>query len=206
MTILTNVIKIEDKVIIKKIFLIFSYLLSVIIATIVYLTGGTSRVYANLMYLPITLNSSVNDPRQAVIHAIFSGLLIGPFMPLNLTDNLAQPLHNWVIRTVIYAGIALVISYFVYYYKKEHQNKLENGDQLVKAKVSMIHSLVKLTESRDYETGEHIDRVGKYSKFIAEKLGQTQKYFDYLDDDYIEKLYQAVPLHDIGKVSISDQI
>ena len=206
MTVLNKEIDLINHKLAKSIILASPYFLSVIVAVIVFLTGGTKTVYANLMYLPITLSSSVNDPKQAVIHAILSGLLIGPFMPLNVANDISQPLHNWLIRTLIFLGAALLISNFNFYYNKEHKKKLKGEQRLVKAKASMIHSLVKLTEYKDDETGEHIERVGKYSEFLAEKLSQTEEYKDYLTDDYIEKFSRAVPLHDIGKVSITDQI
>lgn len=104
-------------------FLILAYFLSIISAVIVYLSGGTHRVYPNLMYFPITIAATTSGKKHALFHAIFSGLLIGPFMPMNAAENLMQTPQNWMIRTLFFILVALVISFFVNYYLEEHKNK-----------------------------------------------------------------------------------
>lgn len=66
--------------------------------------------------------------------------------------------------------------------------------------------MVKLAESRDDYTGEHIERVAVLCRLLTTKLLSIPKYKDYIDEDYIENIYRASPLHDIGKVGISDNI
>ena len=68
-----------------------------------------------------------------------------------------------------------------------------------------IFTLAKLAESRDPETGEHLERVRSYCRVIARHL-QKDPAFRRLDDEYVELLYQTSPLHDIGKVAIPDHI
>ncbi|MCP5163109.1 MAG: DUF3369 domain-containing protein [Hahellaceae bacterium] len=53
-------------------------------------------------------------------------------------------------------------------------------------------------ESRSLETGKHVKRVAEISAFLAHLKG--------LDDEYIETLRAAAPLHDLGKVGIADSI
>ncbi|MGM0414696.1 MAG: PP2C family protein-serine/threonine phosphatase [Bacillota bacterium] len=104
-------------------FLILAYILSIVSAVIVYISGGTSRVYPNLMYFPITIAATTSSKKQVLIHAVVSGLLIGPLMPLNVNENLMQTPENWMIRTLFFILVALVISFFVNYYLEEHKNK-----------------------------------------------------------------------------------
>ena len=61
-----------------------------------------------------------------------------------------------------------------------------------------IMAIADLAEKRDNETGEHMKRIGAYSAFIANKIGLSSKFCDDI------KMY--APLHDIGKVGISDNI
>ncbi|HQD41413.1 MAG TPA: hypothetical protein PLE53_02200 [Bacillota bacterium] len=96
----------------KEHLLVFSYFLSVIIAGVVYNTGGTNRVYANMMYIPIAVVASVYGKKQGIIHAAVSALLIGPFMPLNVELGISQTPINWVLRLIIYVTIAFVIGVF----------------------------------------------------------------------------------------------
>lgn len=96
----------------KEHLLFLSYVLSAIIAIVVYNTGGTTKVYANLMYIPIAVVASVYGKKHGVIHAAVSALLIGPFMPLNVELNISQTPINWVLRLMIYVTIAFVIGFF----------------------------------------------------------------------------------------------
>ncbi|MEX2670885.1 MAG: HD domain-containing phosphohydrolase [Phycisphaeraceae bacterium] len=69
-----------------------------------------------------------------------------------------------------------------------------------------IFALAKLAESRDPETGTHLERVRSYSRVLAEGLRQRGTYLDQVDDEFIKLIYLTSPLHDIGKVGIPDRI
>ena len=109
--------------------LVFSYFFSIFIAFLVYFTGGTSRVYANLMYIPIAIVSSSQGKKQGVIHAVISGLLVGPLMPLDVEANIYQQPINWLMRVLIYSIIALVVGFFADYRRrnlKKFLRKIKN--------------------------------------------------------------------------------
>jgi putative two-component system response regulator len=61
-----------------------------------------------------------------------------------------------------------------------------------------ILRLSRAAEYRDWETGSHIIRVSLYARLIARALG--------LPADEQEMLFQAAPMHDIGKIGIADAI
>jgi putative two-component system response regulator len=69
-----------------------------------------------------------------------------------------------------------------------------------------LFALAKLAESRDSETGAHIERVQSYARLIAKHLSDEVKTCYGVDDEYIRLLYQTSPLHDLGKVGIPDSI
>jgi putative two-component system response regulator len=69
-----------------------------------------------------------------------------------------------------------------------------------------IFALAKLAESRDQETGAHVDRVREYSRVVAEHLARQPKFHDQVDGDFVQLIYMTSPLHDIGKVGIPDKI
>ncbi len=62
----------------------------------------------------------------------------------------------------------------------------------------LILRLSRSVEFRDTETGAHVERMAAYAALVAKGLG--------LDDDYRRTLYLAAPLHDIGKIGVSDSI
>jgi putative two-component system response regulator len=69
-----------------------------------------------------------------------------------------------------------------------------------------VFALAKLAESRDPETGEHLERLRSYSQILAEELRSHGPYQEQVDDHFLEDLYRSSPLHDIGKVGIPDAI
>lgn len=69
-----------------------------------------------------------------------------------------------------------------------------------------IFALAKLAESRDPETGRHLERVQCYSRALAQKLAQMPEMLDQIDAEYIRLIYLTSPLHDIGKVAIPDNV
>ena len=62
----------------------------------------------------------------------------------------------------------------------------------------VIWRLARAVEYRDGTTGDHVSRVATISRLIAEGLG--------FDDVRSRMIYLATPLHDIGKIGISDAI
>jgi PAS domain S-box-containing protein len=62
----------------------------------------------------------------------------------------------------------------------------------------IIFNMGSIGESRSKETGNHVKRVAEYSKLLATYYG--------LNEEQSQMLYQASPMHDIGKVAIEDSI
>ena len=71
--------------------------------------------------------------------------------------------------------------------------------------VTMV-ALASLAEARDNETGNHLFRTQHYVLVLANHLREHARFSDVLDDAAIDRLFQAAPLHDIGKVGIPDRI
>lgn len=70
----------------------------------------------------------------------------------------------------------------------------------------MLGALQALALERDNETGNHIIRTQQYVKLLAQRLRSMGLHTQVLSDAYIEMLYKAAPLHDVGKVGIPDRI
>jgi putative two-component system response regulator len=86
---------------------------------------------------------------------------------------------------------------------KQYTEQLERRVQertadLVASQIDILWRLGKAAEFRDEETGNHVIRVGGYSRAISRALN--------LDDTFTENLFLATPLHDIGKIGIPDSI
>lgn len=68
-----------------------------------------------------------------------------------------------------------------------------------------IFSLAKLAESRDTDTGAHLERVREYSRVLARSMKQSG-HWDEIDEEFVRLMYATSPLHDIGKVAIPDSV
>lgn len=71
-------------------------------------------------------------------------------------------------------------------------------EQLKKAHVDVIYKLSSATKFKDPETKNHIIRVGLYCAKLAEVLGW--------ENEEVNTIKLAAPMHDIGKVGIPDAI
>jgi putative two-component system response regulator len=70
--------------------------------------------------------------------------------------------------------------------------------ELFYSRLDIIWRLGKVAEQRDEDTGNHVVRVGFYSRLVAEALGAHH--------GFQESTFLAAPLHDIGKIGIPDRI
>lgn len=71
---------------------------------------------------------------------------------------------------------------------------------------NIIMTMADIVESRDENTGGHIRRTADYVRIITEQLRENEKFSDILTDEYVKDMIVAAPLHDIGKIHISDTI
>ena len=67
-----------------------------------------------------------------------------------------------------------------------------------------IFAMAKLAESRDHETGAHLERVREYSRLLAQQLAGMPEHRDSITAEFVHLIYLTSPLHDIGKVGIPD--
>ncbi|MER2143435.1 MAG: HD domain-containing phosphohydrolase, partial [Eubacteriales bacterium] len=83
----------------------------------------------------------------------------------------------------------------------EHQNevisRLQNG---------LILVLADMVESRDKCTGDHVRKTAAYAGIILRELKREGVYADQLTEAYIQDVVNSAPLHDVGKIQVSDAI
>lgn len=94
----------------------------------------------------------------------------------------------------------------------DHQNKYlnrlvdEKANEISEIQFSTIYALVKLTEYRDDTLGGHLNRIQVLCGGISDKLQKQEKYKLEISPEFIDNIFKASPLHDIGKVGINDAI
>lgn len=82
-------------------------------------------------------------------------------------------------------------------YQSQIINKLQNG---------LILVLADMVESRDKCTGDHVRKTAAYTDIIMRELKKEGVYTDQLTDAFMYDVVNSAPLHDIGKIQVSDVI
>ena len=83
--------------------------------------------------------------------------------------------------------------------KKQNKNIITIQNQV-------INAFANLVESKDPMTGKHVRRASEYVGVICRSLVKLGYYAEELDHHTIDLMVAAAPLHDLGKISISDSI
>lgn len=76
-------------------------------------------------------------------------------------------------------------------------SKLQNG---------LILVLADMVESRDQCTGDHVRKTAAYTDLIMREMKKEGIYTDQLTDEFMHDVVNSAPLHDIGKIQVSDTI
>ena len=157
------------------------------------LTGWISSLASALVFLVFTAmyqaeggNSLMKIGTDPADPSVWVEIGLSLFGMLGVLLVVLNQYHHLIIKTV--------------------RNEKIQSYKTTAAQTATIFAMAKLAEFRDTDTGEHLERVREYSKVIAEALQKETKYRHMIDSCFIENIYQASALHDIGKVAISDNI
>lgn len=82
----------------------------------------------------------------------------------------------------------------------------EQVKEIESSQMATIFALAKLAESRDDETGQHLERVQLLSRCLTESLSIVPELEHTIKESYSHDIFNACSLHDIGKVGIPDNI
>ena len=132
----------------------------------------------------------------------------------HISDFIRKPFDNALVKK----RVRNVVNLFQYQRNLEdkvqeqtktlwEQNELLRlqADRLKKSNTNIIEILGTVVEYRDFESGEHINRVKGYTRILAERL--ATEYPEYgLDQEMIDVIVSASALHDVGKIAIPDNI
>ena len=89
-------------------------------------------------------------------------------------------------------------------WNRELEQKVKDRTADVRrSRETIVLALAKITEYRDNETGEHVDRISAYSARVARELMDEH---DEITEQWVEQIRLASTLHDIGKVAIPDAV
>ncbi len=78
------------------------------------------------------------------------------------------------------------------------QKVQERTTELHDSYLETIYTLVRAAERKDDEMGAHVKRISYYCREFAKNIG--------MDKVFVERIFLASPMHDIGKIGIPDHI
>lgn len=90
--------------------------------------------------------------------------------------------------------------------ERKTQALIEHSQRMLAIQESTVIGMANLIENRDQDTGEHVKRTSKYVELLTREAQKAGYFINILTNDYAELLVKAAPMHDIGKIVVSDSI
>lgn len=123
-------------------------------------------------------------------------------------------LVNIFLTIVLSLSSIIFYAYIVSYSENNLEQQVEEkaaevrkkDKALINLQNHTVISLANLVESRDSNTGEHIQRISNYVALIANAAFTRGLYPETITPTFIKNLKRAAPMHDIGKIVITDAI
>jgi putative two-component system response regulator len=154
--------------------------------------------------IPVIMMASQQDERlvASCIETGADDYLIKPVKPLLLKARIAACLE----KEAFFERASTYRREIEEYNLTLEKHVREQVEEISSTQLATIFAMSKLAESRDPETGEHLDRMREYVRILALQMKEIPKYANIIDDVMVNSVYAASPLHDIGKVGIPDRI
>ena len=89
---------------------------------------------------------------------------------------------------------------------RSEDRALRREQALLRTRDAVIFGLAKLAESRDSDTGEHVERISLYCQRLSAALRRHEEYREIITPSFVRLIEASSVLHDIGKVGIADAI
>lgn len=86
------------------------------------------------------------------------------------------------------------------------QQVQEQVHEIINSHITTLFAMSQLAEARDDEVGVHLERIQRYCQLLATSLKESNSFPGLVDDEFIRRVTQASPLHDIGKLAIPEHI
>ena len=138
-------------------------------------------------YLPVLVITAQPDHKLRALQAGAKDFIAKPF---ELAEVLAR-VHNML-------EIRLLHKELHNFNDVLEQRVRERTSDLQENYLETIFTMTRAAEHKDEDTGAHVQRISYYSRELARTLG--------LDEEFVDKIFIASPMHDIGKIGIPDHV
>jgi putative two-component system response regulator len=158
---------------------------------------------AETLFLPIVILTAdvTSDTKQAALEAGASDFLT---KPIDVTEVLLR-IKNLLRTRTLHVQVQNQNAALEDRVRERTRELLEaqaeilhNASELREAQIETLQRLALASEYRDDDTGQHVHRVSSNSAMIARALG--------MEEEKVELIRKAAPLHDVGKIGIPDNV
>ena len=88
----------------------------------------------------------------------------------------------------------------------QYRDIRQYSENVMRMQDGLIILMADMVENRDSDTGDHIQKTAEYVHIILRGLKRNEYYVDQLSPEYVEYVVKSAPLHDVGKIRISDAV
>lgn len=149
-------------------------------------------------------------PKKGYYAALFLNVILSVVVTLQvIVANNTSALPGIVIPVSTIVIVSIIELYGSRIRQKANEiieERAKRSEEILELQDVSIMAMAALAETRDHETGRHIQRTKLYVKVLAQYLFNENKFPETLTEENIEIMIASAPLHDIGKVGIPDAI
>ena len=114
-------------------------------------------------------------------------------LDLGAVDYIVKPISPAIVQARVRTHLALFDQ------KRELEREVKHQTrELIHSRLQVVQRLGRAAEFKDNETGLHVIRMSHYSRLLAQAYGGSER--------WVDMLFTAAPMHDVGKIGIADYI
>lgn len=155
------------------------------------------KALPNLAGIPVLFLSALSDVEDKVQAFTVGGV-----------DYISKPFQEKEVLARVHTHLALrkMRTQLTEYNHHLEAIVAERMRDVYDSQMATLAAISTLAEWRDEDTGAHIDRTKQYCRILAQCLASNPDFTSVISETFIDSIYHAAPLHDIGKVGIPDTI
>ena len=138
-------------------------------------------------YLPVLVITAQPEHKLRALHAGAKDFIS---KPIEMAEVLAR-VHNMLQVRLLHQALN-------HQHAVLEQRVLARTADLHDGYVETIFTMMRAAEHKDEDTGGHVQRISYYSSALARLLGHSE--------DFVDRIFYASPMHDIGKIGIPDHV
>ncbi len=145
-------------------------------------------------YLPVIVITAYPEER---LHALKAGANDFINKPIEIAEVLAR-VHNMLEVRLLHRALHNHNAILAQEVQERTLNLQLRAADLQEGYLETIFTMTRAAELKDEDTGTHVQRISYYSRELAKILN--------MDEKFIDTIFFASPMHDIGKIGIPDCI